>query len=172
LRRLWASWRYRTTDPSLFRRWIFRKYMPTSSNNSPYHGDTHINPFAHASERLRTGTIPLTCTDPRLTRPVCPLAVELGRTSNGPRPTGRSRIRYRPRFQGIDTRRGIESSTRLCRHRYVIERRLEWVTRFRRLVRRYERKASHFLGFLRLACAIICYRRAVRLNLLTSNNAK
>jgi len=46
------------------------------------------------------------------------------------------------------------------------------VTRFRRLVRRYERKASHFLGFLRLACAIICYRRVVRLNLLTSNNGK
>ena len=69
-------------------------------------------------------------------------------------------------------RTAIESSTRLGRHRYVIERCLEWVTRFRRLVRRYERKASHFLGFLRLACAIICYRRAVRLNLLTSNDSK
>ena len=67
-------------------------------------------------------------------------------------------------------RRGVESSTRLGRHRYVIERCLEWTTRFRRLVRRYEREASHFLGFLRLACAVICYRRAVRLNLLTSNN--
>lgn len=69
-------------------------------------------------------------------------------------------------------RKGIESSTRLGRHRYVIERCLEWTTRFRRLVRRYERKASHFLGFLRLACAIICYRRAVRLDLLTSTNPK
>jgi len=67
-------------------------------------------------------------------------------------------------------RKGIESSTRLGRHRYVIERCLEWITRFRRLVRRYERKASHFLGFLRLACAVICYRRATRLNLLTNNN--
>jgi transposase len=67
-------------------------------------------------------------------------------------------------------RKGIESSTRLGRHRYVIERCLEWTTRFRRLVRRYEREASHYLGFLRLACALICYRRAERLNLLTSNN--
>ena len=66
--------------------------------------------------------------------------------------------------------KGIESATRLGRHRYVIERCLEWVSRFRRLARRYDRKASHFLGFLRLACAIICYRRTVRLNLLTSNN--
>jgi hypothetical protein len=57
-------------------------------------------------------------------------------------------------------------------HRYVIERCLEWVTRFRRLVRRYERKASHFRGFLRLACAVICYRRAVKLNLLGSTDPK
>ena len=66
-------------------------------------------------------------------------------------------------------RKGIESSKRLGRYRYVIERCLEWTTRFRRLVRRYDREASHFLGFLRLACAIICFRRAIRLNLLTSN---
>lgn len=69
-------------------------------------------------------------------------------------------------------RKDIESSTRLGRHRYVVERCLEWTTRFRRLVRRYERKASHFLGFLRLACALICFRRAIRLNLLTINNPK
>jgi IS5 family transposase len=67
-------------------------------------------------------------------------------------------------------RKGIESSQRLGQHRYVIERCSEWTTRFRRLVRRYERKASHFLGFLRLACVLNCYRRADRLNLLTSNN--
>jgi transposase len=69
-------------------------------------------------------------------------------------------------------RKGIESSTRLGQHRYVIERCLEWVTRFRRLARRYDRKASHYTGFLRLACALICYRRAARLNLLSSNNPK
>jgi transposase len=63
-------------------------------------------------------------------------------------------------------RRGIESSTQLGRHRYVIECTLEWVSRFRRLARRYERKASHFAGFLRLASALICYRRAAQLNLL------
>jgi transposase len=66
-------------------------------------------------------------------------------------------------------RKDIESSKRLGRHRYVIERCLEWTTRFRRLVRRYDRKAFHYLGFLRLACALICYRRATRLDLLTSN---
>jgi transposase len=69
-------------------------------------------------------------------------------------------------------RKGIESSTHLGQHRYVIERCLEWVSRFRRLARRYDRKASQYAGFLRLACALICYRRAVRLELLTSNNPK
>jgi IS5 family transposase len=68
-------------------------------------------------------------------------------------------------------RKGIESPTRLGRHRYVVERCLQWTTRFRRLVRRYERKASHFLAFVRLACAIICFRRATRLNLLTSSSS-
>ena len=59
-------------------------------------------------------------------------------------------------------RKGIESSTRLGQHRYVIERCLEWTTRFRRLVRRYERKASLYLGFLRLACALTCMRASVQ----------
>ena len=81
-------------------------------------------------------------------------------------------ILARRRITARIARKGIESSSRLGRHRYVIERCLEWVTRFRRLARRYDRKASHFLGFLRLACAVICYRRAARLNLLTSNNPK
>jgi transposase len=67
-------------------------------------------------------------------------------------------------------RRGVESATKLGRHRYVIERALEWVSRFRRLARRYERRSSHFTAFVRLACAVICYRRAAKLNLLTSNN--
>ena len=56
-------------------------------------------------------------------------------------------------------RKDIESSKRLGRHRYVIERCIEWTTRFRRLVRRYDRKAFQYLGFLRLACALICYRQ-------------
>ena len=43
--------------------------------------------------------------------------------------------------------------------KYVIERTLEWITRFRRLQRRYERKAAHFHGFAILACAMVCYRK-------------
>ena len=53
-------------------------------------------------------------------------------------------------------RRGKETSSRLGRHRWVIERTLSWLTGCRRLHRRYERKAEHFLAF---ASALICYRR-------------
>jgi transposase len=67
-------------------------------------------------------------------------------------------------------RKGIESNTHLGRHRYVFERCPQWVSRFRSLARRYDHKASHFAGFLHLASALICYRQARRLNLLTSNN--
>jgi hypothetical protein len=41
-------------------------------------------------------------------------------------------------------RTGIESTTRLGRHRWVIERTMSWLMRYRRLVRRYDRLADHF----------------------------
>jgi hypothetical protein len=54
-------------------------------------------------------------------------------------------------------------------HRHVIERALEWITRFRRLARRYDRIGAHFEAFARLACAVICYRRTVRTGVLLNN---
>lgn len=56
-------------------------------------------------------------------------------------------------------RRGIESSGHLGRHRWVVERTLSWLAGCRRLHRRYERKSEHFLGFVGIAAAFICFRR-------------
>ncbi len=42
---------------------------------------------------------------------------------------------------------------------WAIERTLSWLGGCRRLHRRYERKAEHFLAFVGLANALICYRR-------------
>ncbi|MGA5364236.1 IS5 family transposase [Streptomyces purpurascens] len=56
-------------------------------------------------------------------------------------------------------RRGVESSNRLGRHRWTIERTVSWLGGCRRLHRRYERKAGHFLAFTAIACSLICYRR-------------
>jgi IS5 family transposase len=55
-------------------------------------------------------------------------------------------------------RRGVESSRRLGRHRYVVERSLAWLVGYRRLQVRYERRADVLLGFLHLACALICLK--------------
>jgi transposase len=59
-------------------------------------------------------------------------------------------------------RRGIESSQRLGRHRWVVERTVSWLAGCRRLHRRYERKAEHFLAFTAIAAALICHRRLAR----------
>ncbi len=55
-------------------------------------------------------------------------------------------------------RRGIESSQRLGRHRWVVERTFAWLLACRRLGVRYERRADLVHGFLHLACALICVR--------------
>ena len=55
-------------------------------------------------------------------------------------------------------RRGIESSERLGRYRWVVERTLSWLNRFRRLKVRYERRADIHWAFLTLGCALICWR--------------
>ena len=48
---------------------------------------------------------------------------------------------------------------RRYRRRWMIERLFAWLLRSRRLVTRYETKAEVFLGFLRLACARLLWRR-------------
>jgi transposase len=53
-------------------------------------------------------------------------------------------------------RRGIESSERLGRHRWVVERTFAWLLGCRRLGLRYERRADLLRGLLHLACALIC----------------
>ena len=60
-------------------------------------------------------------------------------------------------------RKGIESSERLGRRRWVIERTISWLSGYRRLSPRYERNPRNYLAFLGLAAAICCYKRFVRL---------
>lgn len=48
---------------------------------------------------------------------------------------------------------------RRYRRRWHVERLFAWLMRFRRLVTRYEHKATNFLGFVKLACVAILLRR-------------
>ena len=66
--------------------------------------------------------------------------------------------RIKPRI----TRRGVESSQRLGRHRWVVERTLGWLARFRRLVVRYEQRVDLHLALTTLARALICRKQAER----------
>jgi transposase len=71
------------------------------------------------------------------------------------------RCRRALRSRGITpriARRGIESSERLGRYRWVVERTLSWLNRFRRLKVRYERRSDIHCAFLTLGCALIGWR--------------
>ena len=66
------------------------------------------------------------------------------------------------RRRGINpriARRGIESSTRLGRHRWRVERSLSWLSCFRRLQVRWDRDAGRWFAFVLLACAVVCFNR-------------
>lgn len=53
-------------------------------------------------------------------------------------------------------RKGVESSKRLGRHRWVVERTLAWFSKYRRLTIRYERRDDIHEAFLSLGCSLIC----------------
>ena len=75
------------------------------------------------------------------------------------------RCRAGLRRRGIKSRiarRGKDTSERLGRHRWVVERTLAWLAPYRRLLVRYERRADIHEALLHLACALVClcYARA------------
>ena len=50
--------------------------------------------------------------------------------------------------------------------RWVVERRLAWLSKCRARLVRYDKKSSNYLGLIKLACALLWYRRQHRLALL------
>jgi transposase len=63
------------------------------------------------------------------------------------------------RRRGIKSRiarKGIESTQKLGRHRWIVERTLAWLSKYRRLTIRYERRDNIHEAFLQLGCSLIC----------------
>jgi transposase len=60
-------------------------------------------------------------------------------------------------------RKGVEATNTLGRHRWVVERTLAWLARYRRLTIRYERLVAVHEAFLHLACALVCWNYVLRL---------
>ena len=65
-------------------------------------------------------------------------------------------------IRGRIARKGIESSQRLGRHRWVVERTFAWLNQFRRLAIRYERRRDIHEAFTILGCALICWKTVTR----------
>jgi IS5 family transposase len=89
----------------------------------------------------------------RRTRPV-KLHADKGYDSRANRAYLRRRG-IRPRI----ARRGVESSTRLGRHRWRVERSLSWLSCFRRLRVRWDRDSGRWFAFVLVACAVVCFNR-------------
>jgi transposase len=69
----------------------------------------------------------------------------------------RCRHALRRRHIRIRIARKGNSSQRPGRHRWVVERTLVWLSRYRRLTVRYERRADIHHAFLTLGCSLICF---------------
>jgi transposase len=69
----------------------------------------------------------------------------------------------RRRIKHRIARKGIDSTQRLGRHRWVVERTFAWIARYRRLTIRYERLVAMHRAFLHLGCARICWNYLQRL---------
>ena len=71
---------------------------------------------------------------------------------------------YEPHVRRIGEE-GLDAAgeTRHPARRWVVERTIAWLNRWRGLLVRYERQASNYLGVLQLACALLWFRRLHRL---------
>jgi transposase len=72
------------------------------------------------------------------------------------------RVRRYLRRRGITARIariGRDSSARLGRHRWVVERTLGWLLSYKRLALRYDRSAATITALARLAVTLVCARR-------------
>jgi transposase len=59
-------------------------------------------------------------------------------------------------------RRGIEDKSKLGRVRWVVERTISWLLRFKRLGLRYDRTERTTLPLLTLACTVINTRKLIK----------
>ena len=59
-------------------------------------------------------------------------------------------------------RKGIDSSEKLGRHRWVVERTLAWLGHYRRLRVRYEKRKDIHEAFLQIGCALITWNAVQR----------
>ena len=85
-------------------------------------------------------------------------------------PTGRqaaAQYKYTPHIRRIGEEKFDENKEkRYPARRWVVERTLAWLSKCRAILVRYDKQAKNYLALLKLACALISYRRYVKLAVL------
>lgn len=85
-------------------------------------------------------------------------------------PTGRQAAtdhNYEPHIRRIgEEKLDSEGRKRYPARRWVVERTLGWLSKCRAILVRYDKKACNYLGLIKLACALLWYRRLSRLSVL------
>jgi putative transposase len=82
-------------------------------------------------------------------------------------PTGHRTVKqqnYTPHIRRIgEEKLDRKGRKRHKARRWVVERTLAWLSKCRAILVRYAKKSSNYLGILKLACALLWYRRQHRL---------
>lgn len=85
-------------------------------------------------------------------------------------PTGHQAVvehHYVPHIRRIgEEKLTADGEKRYPARRWVVERTLAWLSKCRAILVRYDKKACNYLGLIKLACALLWYRRQWRLSLL------
>lgn len=85
-------------------------------------------------------------------------------------PTGRAAVekhQYTPHIRKIGEEKWDENQQKIYpARRWVVERTLGWLSKCRAILVRYDKKACNYLGLIKLACALLWYRRYWRLSVL------
>ena len=77
------------------------------------------------------------------------------------------RYSYAPHIRKIgEEKKNAVGEKRYPARRWVVERTLGWLSKCRAILVRYEKKASNYLGLIKVACILLWYRRQHRLSLL------
>ena len=77
------------------------------------------------------------------------------------------RHRYIPHIRPIgEEKKDDAGEKRYPARRWVVERTLGWLSKCRSILVRYDKKATNYLGLIKVACILLWYRRQHRLSLL------
>lgn len=77
------------------------------------------------------------------------------------------RHRYIPHIRKIgEEKKDAAGEKRYPARRWVVERTLGWLSKCRAILVRYDKKATNYLGLVKVSCILLWYRRQHRLSLL------